>query len=308
MTYSTKKNSSHPKVREIQQILNQRLGIGYRINVSGKFDDWTEAAVIQFQRQNHLGIDGKVGPQTLKALGMASNSTKSNFLYLHRSKVDAARGVTIGRMYLTAGNNAWQFFWYTYELPLILVGGKTKSDKSCVKAEKTYPLTIRTDGPKGWRLQLGDTGHRTYVQIHRANWRIGSYGCILPIGLATFNDLRIQAADGLTSSEREDIGSSSLPDLALIASEKAKVRKKYPYSEKTYETKSKYEKFLEKVARSNLSTLSIKSNAIMQELKNYFHYFGFDDDNAASLRISSEPPTGSNERMFDWHLTSVAIN
>jgi hypothetical protein len=35
--------------------------------------------------------------------------------------------------------------------------------------EGTYLLEVRTDGLKGWRLELKGTGHRRNIQVHRAH-------------------------------------------------------------------------------------------------------------------------------------------
>lgn len=49
----------------------------YTGNVDGIFGYRTEQAVKYFQRTNSLSVDGKVGSQTLKALGMSANSQGS---------------------------------------------------------------------------------------------------------------------------------------------------------------------------------------------------------------------------------------
>ncbi len=66
---------SHPSVATIQEWLNF-LGFYYKgpagnyepLKVSGKFDDKTEAAVLDFQRSQNLLVDGIIGPITMKAL------------------------------------------------------------------------------------------------------------------------------------------------------------------------------------------------------------------------------------------------
>ncbi len=80
-----------------------------------------------------------------------------------------------------------EFEWlcYSYELPWIeyqvgTLKGKSKNNKSRVKLGN-YELLPRKDGPKGWRLELQGTGHRTNIQIHRAHRSLFIQGCILPV-------------------------------------------------------------------------------------------------------------------------------
>ena len=47
-------------------------------------------------------------------------------------------------------------------------------------------MDVRSDGPKGWRLELQNTGHRSNIQIHRAHRTMAIQGCILPVH---FDDL-----------------------------------------------------------------------------------------------------------------------
>ncbi|GBO56039.1 hypothetical protein APA_4245 [Pseudanabaena sp. lw0831] len=56
-------------VREVQQAL-VKGGFLTFANVNGDYDDATKTAVEQFQSQKHLGIDGVVGRQTRKELGL----------------------------------------------------------------------------------------------------------------------------------------------------------------------------------------------------------------------------------------------
>lgn len=43
----------------------------------------------------------------------------------------------------------------------------------------SYEATIRTDGKRGWRLQLKDVADRSYVQVHVGNYQRQIEGCIL---------------------------------------------------------------------------------------------------------------------------------
>ena len=75
--YETLENgSSGSAVKALQEKL-KKLGF-YTGNVDGSFGDGTEAAVMAFQLQNNLTVDGKAGPATQRALyGTGSNSPVS---------------------------------------------------------------------------------------------------------------------------------------------------------------------------------------------------------------------------------------
>lgn len=63
-----KRGSFGPRVRGLQFRLNTRLKPSPRLSVDGKFGPGTELAVLRFQRQKGLVVDGVVGPRTLAAL------------------------------------------------------------------------------------------------------------------------------------------------------------------------------------------------------------------------------------------------
>ena len=69
---SYKRGSTGSTVSEIQQKL-KNWGY-YSGDVDGVFGSRTEAAVRLFQQKNGLAVDGKVGAQTLAALGMSAGS------------------------------------------------------------------------------------------------------------------------------------------------------------------------------------------------------------------------------------------
>ena len=71
-----KKGSTGETVRQIQQKL-KNWGY-YSGSVDGIYGSKTVEAVKYFQRTNGLTVDGKCGPQTLKALGMSSGSTTTS--------------------------------------------------------------------------------------------------------------------------------------------------------------------------------------------------------------------------------------
>ncbi len=86
-----------------------------------------------------------------------------------------------GRMYLRALPTGWEYLCYSYELPWLQdAAGRSLGNVSRIKTG-FYDLQVRTEEPKGWRLELQDTGHRTNIQVHRAAPNLFIQGCILPI-------------------------------------------------------------------------------------------------------------------------------
>ena len=92
-----------------------------------------------------------------------------------------------GRMFLRALPTGWEFLCYSYELPWLHdAAGRSLSNVSRIRAG-FYELQVRTDGQKGWRLELQGTGHRTNIQVHRAAPNLFIQGCILPIHFRSQN-------------------------------------------------------------------------------------------------------------------------
>lgn len=99
-----------------------------------------------------------------------------------------------GEMFIQNAQGQWEKLCFTYELPWETFNagphiGKSKNNVSRVKIGG-YNLKPRTDGPKGWRLELQNTGHRTNIQIHRAHKSMFIQGCMLPV---SFNNLSTDA-------------------------------------------------------------------------------------------------------------------
>ncbi len=65
-------------------------------------------------------------------------------------------------------------FCYTLELPW--AGNMT--NLSCIPPGR-HTASVRTDGKKGWRLELQNTGRRKNIQIHVGNKPSDIDGCIL---------------------------------------------------------------------------------------------------------------------------------
>ncbi|PQO33994.1 peptidoglycan-binding domain-containing protein [Blastopirellula marina] len=78
-----RRGSQGPEVKELQTALNQQLYPNPHLGVDGIFGAKTEAAVIAFQKQAVILVDGIVGNQTKAALGMSTTGQK----YTHRVRL-----------------------------------------------------------------------------------------------------------------------------------------------------------------------------------------------------------------------------
>ncbi|RDH85973.1 MAG: hypothetical protein DIZ80_00425 [endosymbiont of Galathealinum brachiosum] len=99
-----------------------------------------------------------------------------------------------GEMFIQNTQGQWEKLCFTYELPWDTFSsgphtGKSKNNHSRVKIGD-YNVKPRADGPKGWRLELQNTGHRSNIQIHRAHKSMFIQGCMLPV---SFNNLSTNA-------------------------------------------------------------------------------------------------------------------
>lgn len=106
-----------------------------------------------------------------------------------------------GDMFIKTVDDKWEWLSYTYELPWNPdVKGESTKEKSRIKIG-TYQLKVREDGDsrdaggKGWRLELKKTGHRSYIQIHRAHTSMYIEGCILPVHFNSLSSTSIQKGD-----------------------------------------------------------------------------------------------------------------
>lgn len=110
-----------------------------------------------------------------------------------------------GRLYIRTEDNKWEYLSYTYELPYKENQsgpnyGKTQSSQSRIKIG-VYELVPRSDGPKGWRLELQNTGHRQNIQIHRAHTSMFIEGCILPVHFNNFAESNIKKGDQIIQTQ-----------------------------------------------------------------------------------------------------------
>ncbi len=260
-----KVGSSGSAVLKIKQKLYEKK-ILTRLSSSTVYDRETAKAVEDFQTKMRIGVDGKVGPNTLKKLGLTTEPKR--FLHVHRTVVK--KTVTLGHLYLNQLSDAhqsWKRIGYTYEL-----GDRgNRPSKSCVP-EGSYSLKVRNDvsmdsfdNDRGWRLELLNVPKRTVVQIHRASIKITSAGCLLPIDMGTFNALRIKADDkaGLTVKERKGIASS----------------------------------FAGKDGMSGGSALSAVSRGYMEAIKRWYEFKQYDALSPAMVTISKHQPAN----FYDKH-------
>lgn len=110
-----------------------------------------------------------------------------------------------GDMYIKTASDTWEKFCYTYELPWVTFKNgvhvnKSKTNISRIKIG-TYDLKTRNDGPKGWRLELQNTGHRTNIQIHRAHSSMFIQGCILPLNFNNYSINKLEKGDPLIQTK-----------------------------------------------------------------------------------------------------------
>ena len=115
--------------------------------------------------------------------------------FLHVQRRTFASSDNWGVMYMITSAGDWERLCYSYELAWKPdASGNSKSNVSRIKLGE-YELEPRSDGPKGWRLQLRDTGPRTYIQIHRAHKSMYIKGCILPVHFNDFQEAGLKKGD-----------------------------------------------------------------------------------------------------------------
>jgi hypothetical protein len=80
-----------------------------------------------------------------------------------------------------------------------------------------YEGFVRTDGSKGWRIELVGSGDRKNVQIHIGNKTADSIGCIL-LGTGNSNDANcfIGGSAAAMTSLRNEYGESTLRKVVLL--------------------------------------------------------------------------------------------
>ena len=56
---------------DVERLQRELTQLGYQVGVKGEFDEVTETAVKKFQQYYNLSVDGVVGSETGKQIGMA---------------------------------------------------------------------------------------------------------------------------------------------------------------------------------------------------------------------------------------------
>jgi hypothetical protein len=117
----------------------------------------------------------------------------------------------------------WEKLCYSYELPWIEAnGGVSLKGKSRV-VEGTYEIKDRSDGSKGWRLELLGTGHRENIQVHRAHKSMYIQGCILPVHFNDFHEAGLVKGNIAIESHSVGLMGRSKERYYILAREKSKL-------------------------------------------------------------------------------------
>jgi hypothetical protein len=126
-----------------------------------------------------------------------------------------------GTLFVRSPKSGWEQLSRTYELPWREdARGRSASGKSRIK-EGEYELQVRTDGAKGWRLELIGTGHRQHIQIHRAHKSMYIEGCLLPVD---FEDFRNEPASGIGPIELLKKGDRKIQHRSIAIMEQIRLR------------------------------------------------------------------------------------
>jgi len=100
----------------------------------------------------------------------------------------------------------WMRVSYTYELPWKGDSAGHSIAKQSRIDIATYEMHVRTEPPKGWRLELEGTFPREHIQVHRAHKSMYIEGCILPVSINQFGGiLNWQKGDSIIQSISEII-------------------------------------------------------------------------------------------------------
>lgn len=144
MSIYLKRGKENPTeiVRKVQEFLG--------ITTDGDFGPVTEAAVIDFQKENDLAVDGIVGPQTLIEMGVYDDivTTLPEFDYESKERITEVISKFEGA-YWTC-NKDWEFEgWFD----------RPKRDGSGKKLHPSERVNMPNWKPLGWSKYGDDPGH-----------------------------------------------------------------------------------------------------------------------------------------------------
>jgi len=110
-----------------------------------------------------------------------------------------------GKMYIRTEGGEFEWLCFSYELPWTVFSSGTNAGRSRNNLSRirfgSYELMPRADGPKGWRLELQNTGHRSNIQIHRAHRSMYIGGCILPVHFNARSDDFLQKGSAMIQTK-----------------------------------------------------------------------------------------------------------
>ena len=180
-----KKGDTGKMVRQIQEALN--------LSIDGNFGPKTEAAVINFQRTNHLVADGIVGRNTLDAMGILDTDQSDALAF------NTGNGLSIIKHHLPKGEyiesdqpilNDYVFFHHTagWHNPYKVIDSWGRDDRGRIATEfvmggpsikgnddKHDGVTLQAfpEGCQGWHL--GATGGY-YMNRHSVGIELCNFG------------------------------------------------------------------------------------------------------------------------------------
>jgi len=183
-------------VEIIQKLINRSLrflpGVS-KLPEDKQIGPKTISAIEEFQKRI-MGLanpDSTVDPgkSTLKQMWIHSIAegilTKGLFHLEIQRKKSSTKSVT-GNLLING-----EEICHTLELPWFW----NRKSASCVPFGE-YNSTIRTDGTRGWRIQLGGVPGRSFVQIHIGNYPHQIEGCVL-VGMGIGTDKLTNSGDAM---------------------------------------------------------------------------------------------------------------
>lgn len=199
-----KEGSRGQEVVELQQAL--------KITVTGIFDKKTKAAVMSYQREHGLIVDGIVGNQTLSAIREASISTdisekvyspfpgltvKKNFLPSSEYKAGPTHKEYLFLHHTAGWNNPFNTVqdWASdnrgpVATEFVLGGRSVKGDDDRFDGEM---VQCCPEGAYGWHL--GDNGSQ-YMHVHSVGIEVCSFGQLTKGGYRNSNNVWIEKIPG----------------------------------------------------------------------------------------------------------------